>query len=212
MKRMNMTMAEPTALRAPAVRMGDSAPDFEARTTKGMLRLSELKGHWVLFFSHPADFTPVCTSEFLALAKAHDAFAAIDCTLLGLSVDSLYAHQAWLKAIEDLFGVSVPFAVVEDPSMAIGRAYGMIDEQAVDSSAIRATYFIDPDGIIRAITHYPMSVGRSVDEMLRMLQALQATADGKRLAPAGWASGEPMLLPPSSVMAEGDDWFCRTAP
>lgn len=210
-------MPEPSATipstgRAPALRMGDKAPNFEARTTKGPLRFSDLQGRWVVFFSHPADFTPVCTSEFVALAKAHERFAALNCTLLGLSVDSLYAHQAWVRAIDDLFGVTVPFAVVEDPSMTIGRAYGMLDEGATDSSAVRATYFIDPEGIIRAITHYPMSVGRSVDEMLRMLAALQATADGSRLAPAGWAPGDAMLLPPADEMTEGADWFCRTAP
>ncbi|WCT75751.1 peroxiredoxin (plasmid) [Sphingomonas naphthae] len=212
-----MTMHEPSATisstgRASALRMGDKAPNFEARTTKGPLRFSELQGRWVVFFSHPADFTPVCTSEFVALAKAHERFAALNCTLLGLSVDSLYAHQAWVRAIDQLFGVTVPFAVVEDPSMMIGRAYGMLDEGATDSSAVRATYFIDPEGIIRAITHYPMSVGRSVDEMLRMLAALQATADGSRLAPAGWAPGDAMLLPPADEMTEGADWFCRIAP
>lgn len=204
--------AEPGPSRAVALRMGDKAPDFEARTTKGHLRFSALRGRWVVFFSHPADFTPVCTSEFVALAKAYDRFAAMDCTLLGLSVDSLYAHQAWVRAIDNLFGVSVPFAVVEDPSMAIGRAFGMLDDDATDSSAVRATYFIDPDGIIRAITHYPMTVGRSVEEMLRLLAALQATADGTRLAPAEWTPGSAMLLPPADEMVEGADWFCRTAP
>ncbi len=198
--------------RAPALRMGDKAPDFEARTTKGALRFSSLHGRWVLFFSHPADFTPVCTSEFVALAKAHEQFTALNCALLGLSVDSLYSHQAWLRAIYEFSGVTIPFAVVEDPSMVIGRAYGMLDEGAIDSSAVRATYFIDPDGIIRAITQYPMNVGRSVDEMLRMLAALQATADGNRLAPAGWMPGSAMLLPPCDEIAEGTDWFCRTAP
>lgn len=207
-----MTTAEPLAGRTPALRMGDKAPDFEARTTRGALRFSSLQGRWVLFFSHPADFTPVCTSEFVALARSQEKFAALNCTLLGLSVDSLYAHQAWVRAIDELFGVIIPFAVVEDPSMAIGRAYGMLDEGAIDSSAVRATYFIDPQGIVRAITHYPMNVGRSVEEMLRMLAALQATADGNRLAPAGWVPGDAMLLPPSDEVPEGTDWFCRAAP
>ena len=207
-----MSTIDLLAGRAPALRMGDKAPDFEARTTKGALRFSSLHGRWVLFFSHPADFTPVCTSEFVALSKANEQFAALNCTLLGLSVDSLYSHQAWLRAIYELAGVTIPFAVVEDPSMVIGRAYGMLDEGAIDSSAVRATYFIDPEGVIRAITHYPMNVGRSVDEMLRILAALQATADGSRLAPAGWMPGSAMLLPPCDGIAEGTDWFCRTAP
>jgi peroxiredoxin (alkyl hydroperoxide reductase subunit C) len=126
-------------------------------------------------------------------------------------VDSLYAHLAWLKAIRDLFEVEIRFPVIEDPSMAIGRAYGMIGEAAQDSSGVRATYFIDPDGVIRAITHYPMNVGRSVDEMLRMLAALQAAHAGDRLAPEGWRAGEPLLLPPSEETDSGD-WFCRSAP
>ncbi|MFC3216525.1 MULTISPECIES: peroxiredoxin [Sphingomonadaceae] len=194
-----------------SLRLGDSAPDFEARTTKGPLRLSSLRGKWVVFFSHPADFTPVCTTEFVGLAKAQDRFEEMGGMLLGLSVDSLYAHLAWLKAIRDLFEVEIRFPVIEDPSMAIGRAYGMIGEAAQDSSGVRATYFIDPDGVIRAITHYPMNVGRSVDEMLRMLAALQAAHAGDRLAPEGWRAGEPLLLPPSEETDSGD-WFCRSAP
>src|SRR5690606_13332701 len=142
---------------APSLRLGDAAPDFEARTTKGPLRLSSLRGKWVVFFSHPADFTPVCTSEFVSLAKVQDRFEELGGVLLGLSVDSLYSHLAWLKAIRDLFDVEVRFPVVEDPSMAIGRAYGMIGEDARDSAGVRATYFIDPDGVIRANTHYPMN-------------------------------------------------------
>ncbi len=195
----------------PSLRLGDLAPDFEARTTKGALRLSALRGKWVIFFSHPADFTPVCTTEFVGLAKAQPRFEAAGATLLGLSVDSLYAHLAWLKAIDELFGVTVEFPVIEDPSMAIGRAYGMIGEGARDSAGIRATYFIDPEGVIRAITHYPMNVGRSVDEMLRMLAALQAAHAGDRLTPEGWRPGDPLLLPATDDTSRAD-WFCRSAP
>ena len=133
-----------------SLRIGDAAPNFTARTTQGAMSLDQYRGRWVVFFSHPADFTPVCTSEFVALAKAAPQFEELDCALLGLSVDSLYSHVAWLRAIKDVFGVEVPFPVVEDPSMAVGYAYGMLDEQAGDASAVRATYFIDPEGIIRA--------------------------------------------------------------
>lgn len=206
-----MTGEDFTSSAGRSLRMGDTAPDFEARTTQGMVRLSSYRGRWVVFFSHPADFTPVCTTEFVGLAKARDRFEALDCALLGLSVDSLYAHAAWAKAIRDKFDVEITFPIVEDPSMAIAQAYGMLDESAQDSSAVRAAYFIDPQGIIQAITHYPMSIGRSVDEMVRMVAALQAASSGERLAPEGWRPGEPMLLPPSSE-AEGDDWFCRVAP
>lgn len=200
-----------------ALRIGEAAPDFSARTTLGGIKLSDFRGRWVVFFSHPADFTPVCTSEFVALAKAAADFEALDCALLGLSVDSLYSHLAWVKAIRDGFGVTVPFPVIEDPSMAIARAYGMIAPDAADSSAVRATYFIDPMGIVRAINWYPMTTGRSVDEMLRMVAALQRAEDGKALTPAGWRPGDDVLKPAvadqGAMLQEGDAiWFYRTAP
>ncbi len=163
-----------------------------------------------MFFSHPADFTPVCTSEFVALAKAAPQFEELDCVLLGLSVDSLYSHVAWLRAIHDVFGVEVPFPVIEDPSMAVGYAYGMLDEQAGDASTVRATYFIDPEGVIRALSWYPMNVGRSVDEMLRTVRALQRSADGEAYTPADWQPGNDVLLPPALPGSAGADWFHQT--
>ncbi len=193
----------------PTLRMGDAAPDFEARSTQGPIRLSDYKGRWLVFFAHPADFTPVCTTEFVALAKAHDRFAALDCALLGLSVDSLYAHLAWARSIRELFSVEIPFPVIEDPSMLVGRTYGMIDETAENSAGVRASYFIDPEGVIRAITHYPLTIGRSVDEMLRMVAALQATHSGEKLAPADWQPGQPLLLPADEKAQHESDWFCR---
>lgn len=197
------------------LRIGDEAPGFRARTTRGDVVLEAYRGRWLVFFSHPADFTPVCTSEFVALARAADRFEALDCALLGLSVDSLYSHLAWIGAIRDLFDVVIPFPIIEDPSMAIGTAYGMIDAGAPDSSSVRAVYFIDPAGMIRALTWYPLSVGRSVDEMLRLLAALQVTASGEGLAPADWQPGQPMLLPApqgADQMPEpkaGEAWFYR---
>lgn len=197
------------------LRMGDIAPDFQARSTLGPVKLSDYRGRWLVFFSHPADFTPVCTSEFVAIARAAEAFAALDCGLLGLSVDSLYSHLAWVRAIRDGFDVTIPFPIVEDPSMAIGRAYGMIEADAADSSAVRATYFIDPDGVIRAMTWYPLNVGRSVEEMLRMVVALQRTAGGDVLAPEGWRPGGDLLATAPQdqqpVLADDDRaWFHRT--
>lgn len=198
-----------------SLRIGDLAPNFHARTTRGDISLDQYRGRWLMFFSHPADFTPVCTSEFVAFAKAASKFAALDCALLGLSVDSLYAHVAWLRAIRELFGVEVPFPIVEDPSMAVGRAYGMLSEQALDASTVRATYFIDPDGVIRAMIWYPMNIGRSVDEMLRVVAALRRSAHGDVLTPAGWQPGDDVLLPPLSSEASADpaaNWFCKTRP
>ena len=127
-------------------------------------------------------------------------------------MDSLYSHVAWMRAIEQISGVEVPFPVVEDPSMAVGRAYGMLDTCATDSSAVRATYFIDPDGVIRATAWYPMNVGRSIEEMLRTIKALQRVADGKALTPAGWQPGDDILLPPQLSAGSSADWFYRLGP
>ncbi len=195
----------------PLLRIGDVAPDFSARTTAGDITLSQYRGKWLVFFSHPADFTPVCTTEFVALAKAADKFATLECEILGLSVDSLFSHIAWMRAIREAFGVTISFPVIEDPNMAVGRAFGMIDETSQDSAAIRSTYFIDPEGVIRAITTYPHNVGRSVEEMLRIVAALQCAAGDKVLTPEGWQPGDDVLLPPAT--ASGDeadaDWFCK---
>jgi peroxiredoxin (alkyl hydroperoxide reductase subunit C) len=199
---------------ACSLRIGDKAPDFRARTTKGEISLGQFSGRWVILFSHPADFTPVCTSEFIGLARAAERFAAMDCQLLGLSVDSLYAHIAWTRAIREAFDVEISFPVIEDPSMAIAQAYGMLDATAQDSAAVRASFFIDPQRVIRAIIWYPMTVGRSVEEMLRLLAALQHTAGGDVLTPEGWQPGQAVLLPPvssdeASAAGAAADWFCR---
>lgn len=202
----------------PNLRIGDRAPNFRARSTMGDVSLADYRGRWLMLFSHPADFTPVCTSEFVAIARAADRFAAMDCALLGLSVDSLYSHLAWVRSIHDSFGVTIPFPIVEDPSMAIGRAYGMIDETAGDASSIRSTYFINPEGIIRAIIWYPSNVGRSVEELLRLLAALKQTEDKPLMTPEGWQPGDAMLHPPAQTQTEvlgdaakGQPWFCRKA-
>lgn len=193
------------------LRIGDAAPQFHARSTMGDIKLSDYLGKWLIFMSHPADFTPVCTSEFIAIAGAADRFSALDCALLGLSVDSLFSHLAWIKAIRDTFDTHIEFPVIEDPSMAIGRAFGMIDDDSKDSSTIRSTYFIDPAGIIRAITIYPHNVGRSVEEMLRMLHALQTVDDDALMTPEGWKPGERLLLPADITDAGDADWFCKRA-
>ncbi|MFT8420473.1 MAG: peroxiredoxin [Gluconacetobacter sp.] len=214
-----MTDSDSTICAAAPVsppKIGDEAPDFIARTTHGRLRLSDLRGHWVLLFSHPADFTPVCTSEFLAFATAFDQFQALDCALVGLSVDSLPAHLAWIEAIRAQFGVTIPFPIIEDPSMAIARAYGMLDLTADSSATVRTVHVIDPDGIIRAITWYPMSVGRSVAEMLRLLAALQKVSTEDVLTPEGWQPGHDTVLPAVQTQQDaaeaGPAWFMRTRP
>lgn len=208
-----MLVTNELKMESGALRIGDIAPDFEARTTHGTIKLSDYRGRWLVFFSHPADFTPVCTTEFVALARDQDKFEALDCALLGLSVDSLYAHLAWVRAIEDRFGVTIGFPIVEDPSMAVGKAFGMIDENAADSAAMRTSYFIDPEGVVRATTCYPHTVGRSVKEMLRMVAALQMADGGNVLTPEGWQPGEDVLEIPllsDNHMSREDDWFCHS--
>jgi peroxiredoxin (alkyl hydroperoxide reductase subunit C) len=214
---MGTEMTEGARIVAPrSLRIGDTAPLFRARATMGEVSLDQYRGRWLVFFSHPADFTPVCTSEFVALARAASQFEAMKCSLLGLSVDSLYAHVAWVRAIQEIFDVTVPFPIVEDPSMAIGRAYGMLDEAAQDSAAVRASYFIDPAGTIRALTWYPLNVGRSVDEMIRIVAALQRSASNEVMTPEGWRPGGDVLLPPAQSAAEAlksgapRNWFYRT--
>ena len=204
-------MTDALQKKSGSLRIGDVAPDVEARTTHGPVKLSDYRGRWLVFFSHPADFTPVCTTEFVAFARNQEKFAAMDCALLGLSVDSLYAHFAWVRAIEGRFGVKISFPIVEDPSMAVGHAFGMIDENASDSAAMRTSYFIDPAGVVRATTCYPHNVGRSVDEMIRLLAALQLADEKEVLTPEGWQPGDDVLAIPSLDLPAGqdDDWFCH---
>jgi peroxiredoxin 2/4 len=177
-------------------RLNEAAPDFETVTTHGVRTLSDYKGKWLILFSHPADFTPVCTTEFMAFARAHDRFTALNTELLGLSIDSKYAHIAWVRSIKENFGIDIRFPIIEDLSMRVAHAYGMIMPGASDTSAVRATFVIDPNGILRAMVYYPMSNGRSIDEFLRLVAALQ-TADANKVAtPENWQPGEPVLVAP----------------
>lgn len=200
------------------LRIGDAAPDFEARSTTGPVRLSAFRGRWLVLFSHPADFTPVCTTEFVALAKEASAFEERDCALMALSVDSLFSHFAWLRLIRDRFDLEVRFPIVEDPTLVIGRAYGMVSPADNDSATVRTTFFIDPTGTIRAMTCYPANLGRSVSEMLRILDGLQAIDAAGGLAPANWQPGEPLMQPATQSLDEvfaaqgATDWFLRQSP
>lgn len=203
---------------AAGLRIGDTPPEFEARSTVGPVKLSDFRGKWLILFSHPADFTPVCTTEFVELARQAPQFARRDCALMALSVDSLFSHFAWLRLIKERFAVEVRFPIIEDPTLVIGRALGMVSEQDNDSATVRTTFFIDPNGIIRATTSYPASVGRSIPELLRTLDALQAIDKQGGLAPANWETGSPLLQPPShnldDVLSADTDtsWFLRDMP
>ncbi len=202
-------------------RLNERAPEFEAPTTHGIRKLADYQGKWLVLFSHPADFTPVCTTEFMAFAKAQDSFAQLNCELLGLSIDSHYSHVAWMRNIQEKFGVEIKFPIIADLSMAVARAYGMIHPGAADTSAVRATFIIDPNGILRAMVYYPMSNGRSIAEFLRLVQALQTSDANKVATPEGWQPGDKVIVPPPATAEEAQarvsqgeyectDWyFCK---
>ncbi|MDP5207065.1 peroxiredoxin [Alishewanella sp. SMS8] len=180
------------------------APAFNAKTTHGMKTLEDYKGKWLVLFSHPADFTPVCTTEFMGFATRADQFAALNCELLGLSIDSVHSHIAWARSIEENFGAKITFPIIADLSMAVAKAYGMIQPGASDTAAVRATFIIDPNGILRAMVYYPMSNGRSIDEFLRVLRALQTSDEHKVATPENWQPGDDVIVPPPATMAEAD--------
>ncbi len=183
-------------------RINDPAPDFEAKSTQGVVRLSDHKGKWVVLFSHPADFTPVCTTEFVAFAERAEAFAERNAQLIGLSVDSVPAHIAWLRNIEQRFGVKIDFPVIADLDMKVAQKYGLIHPGASETATVRAVFIIDDKGIVRALIYYPMNLGRNVDEILRALEALQ-TADANACAmPANWKPGEKVVVPPPQTLAD----------
>ncbi|MFT9365184.1 MAG: peroxiredoxin [Gluconobacter sp.] len=211
-----MTVSPPAESSFPSLRIGDRAPDFSARTTHGEFIMSALRGHWVLLFAHPADFTPVCTSEFIALARSAEEFQQRDCALLGISADSLPAHLAWVNAIRTQFDVHVPFPIIEDPSLAVAKAYGMLDSTAQDSATVRSVFMIDPTGTVRAILNYPATVGRSVPELLRLLCALQEVDRAGALTPESWQPGQRTIAPPlqtqAAVEKAGAKWFFQPMP
>jgi peroxiredoxin (alkyl hydroperoxide reductase subunit C) len=173
-----------------------------------------------VLFSHPADFTPVCTTEFIAFARAADRFAARNAELLGLSIDSLFSHLAWVRNIEEKFGVVIPFPIIEDLKMEVAGAYGMVHPGAADTQAVRATFLIDPKGVLRAMVYYPMSNGRSVDEILRLLVALQTSDEHGVATPEGWVPGGKVIVPPPKTADaaakrategyETTDWYFST--
>ena len=179
--------------------IGDPAPAFRSMTTMGKVNFPEdYKGKWVVFFSHPADFTPVCTTEFIALARRADEFREINTELLGLSIDSLHSHLAWAESIEhiDLGGkgkVKIPFPIVADITMSVAKAYGMLQTVA-KTQTVRAVFIIDPDSIIRAILFYPMSTGRNIDEIKRIILSLQKHDADNVSTPADWNPGDPVVM------------------
>lgn len=183
-------------------RLNERAPEFNAETTAGQKSLDDYKGKWLVLFSHPADFTPVCTTEFMAFAVRQEEFAKRNCELLGLSIDSTHSHIAWIKNIKDNFGVEIKFPIIADLSMDVARAYGMIHPGAADTSAVRATFIIDPENKLRAMVYYPMSNGRSIDEFLRVLDGLQTSDEHGVATPENWKPGEKVIVPPAKTAEE----------
>ncbi len=183
-------------------RIGDIAPSFKSLTTQGEIDFpAQYKGSWVILFSHPADFTPVCTSEFMTFASLETKFNDANCKLVGLSVDGLYSHIAWLRTIKEkieykgMKDVEVKFPLIEDITMEVAKKYGMIQPGESSTKAVRAVFFIDPKGIIRTIIYYPLSLGRNFDELYRVLIGLQ-TADNFSVAlPADWRPGDDVIIP-----------------
>ncbi|MGO1246854.1 MAG: peroxiredoxin [Oceanisphaera sp.] len=186
-------------------RLNERAPEFNVLTTDGMKQLDDYQGKWLVLFSHPADFTPVCTTEFIAFAKMAPEFNKRNCELLGLSIDSHHSHIAWMRNIKDKFGVEVPFPIIADLKMDVARAYGMIHPGAADTSAVRATFLIDPNGILRAMVYYPMSNGRSISEFLRLLDALQTSDEHGVATPEGWQPGDKVIVPPAATAKAAND-------
>ena len=182
--------------------IGEPAPDFTAETTQGPLKLSDLKGKWVVMFSHPADFTPVCTTEFLAFAKVYDELKAMNVQLIGLSVDSVSAHLAWVHAIKEKMGVDIPFPIIADLSMNIAKNYGMIHAGQSTTATVRCVFFIDDKGITRAMIYYPLQNGRYIPEIIRLVKALQMTDKNKVSTPANWQPGDKVVVPPPKTAAE----------
>jgi peroxiredoxin (alkyl hydroperoxide reductase subunit C) len=186
-----------TALETQRLELNGPAPDFQANSTHGPIKLSEYaQGKWVILFSHPADFTPVCTTEFVEFARMYSEFEKRNVALLGNSIDSVYSHIAWTRNIEQNFGVRIPFPVIADLDQKVARTYGMIHEPSALTATVRCVFFIDPKRILRAMIYYPLNVGRNFEEILRVIDALQTVDKHGVACPANWKPGQEVIVPP----------------
>lgn len=207
----------------PASLIGDKAPGFEAESTHGPVSLTDYAGRWLVLFSHPADFTPVCTTEFIAFTELADEFAARNVALLGNSVDSVHSHLAWTRSIEEKLGVRIPFPIIADLDTRVARAYGMLHPNTSGTAAVRAVFVIDPEQTVRAVLYYPMNAGRMIPEILRLVDALQTSDRDGVSCPANWRPGDDVVLGAPKTQAELDarladgtvklaDWYLATKP
>ena len=203
--------------------IGEPFPPMEVDTTKGRLKLPDAyKGKWLVLFSHPADFTPVCTTEFVAFAKRYQDFKELNTELLGLSVDSNYSHIKWIEWIKEKLGVDIPFPIIADPTGSVASKLGMLHAESA-SHTVRAVFIVDPNGVIRAILYYPLELGRNIDEILRMIKALQVSDQYQAAMPANWPNneliGERVIVPPPTTREAAEQrlkqytcydwWFCH---
>lgn len=201
-------------------RLGEPAPDFEAPTTHGTIRLEDYRGSWLVLFSHPADFTPVCTTEFMAFAQIYDELQKRGVELLGISVDSITSHIAWVRNVEEKTGVKIPFPIIADLNKEVAQRFGMVHPGQSKTETVRCVFVIDPNQIVRAMIYYPLTTGRNMAEILRLIDALQTTDEHKVATPANWKPGDMVIVPPPNTqeMAEERlkqgyecvDWyFCK---
>lgn len=188
-------------------RIGEKAPEFTASTTQGKINFpSDYNGKWIILFSHPADFTPICTSEFMTFGKMQKEFDDLNCQLVGLSIDGLSSHIAWLRTIKEkiqykgMKNIDIQFPLIDDIKMEIANKYGMIQPNASDTKAVRAVFFIDPEETIRAIIYYPLNLGRNFDELKRVIIGLQTADKFKVALPADWRPGDEVVVPAPATM------------
>lgn len=187
-------------------RIGDKAPDFEAVTTKGNIKLSEFaQDKWIVLFSHPADFTPVCTTEMSGFAQRKSEFDAMNTQLLGLSIDSIHAHLGWVNNVKNNTGVYFDFPIIADLDMKVSKLYGMLQPNESETAAVRAVFFIDPEKKIRLLMYYPLNVGRNMDEIIRSLEALQTSDKYKVALPLDWKKGDKVIVPPPKTLKEMEE-------
>lgn len=190
-------MSEAATAAAPSLpRLNEPAPDFTANSTQGPVSLGDFKGKWLVLFSHPADFTPVCTTELSEFARRSPDFDKLDTQLVGLSIDSIYAHLAWTRNIEEKFGVKITYPILADLDTKVATAYGMIHPGASSTATVRAVFVIDDKSVVRAMIYYPMTNGRNIDEILRLVEALQTSDKNGVSTPCNWQPGEKVIVPP----------------
>jgi peroxiredoxin (alkyl hydroperoxide reductase subunit C) len=215
-----MTTLDTTVQAAGLPRLGAPAPAFEAESTHGTLRLEDFRGSWVILFSHPADFTPVCTTEFIAFARIAPELKKRNVELVGLSIDSTYSHIAWVRNIEQKFKIKIPFPVIADLDKRVATLFGMIMPGESKTETSRCVFVIDPNGTVRAMIYYPLTTGRNADELLRLIDALQTTDKHAVATPANWHPGDPVIVPPPRTTDDAEarmkagfdctDWYFCT--